>query len=88
MLEFQLVFFLEDAKMTGKMQVGNEPRLLVDARQAAAMLNISTRMLYDLLKQGLPSVKIRGRRLFRPESLAAWIAQREQASPPKPNKAK
>ena len=66
--------------MTGKMQVGNEPRLLVDAKQAAAMLGISVRMLYDLLKQGLPSVKIRGRRLFRPETLAAWVPKQEQAT--------
>jgi len=58
----------------------NEPRLLVDAKQAAAMLGVSVRMLYELLREGLPSVKIRGRRLFRPESLAAWVAQREQPS--------
>ena len=71
------------------MQVGDVPRLLVDARQAARMLGVSVRTLYDLLARGeLPSVRVNGRRMFRPESLAAWVAQREQASPPKSNKAK
>jgi len=75
-----LLFCLEDLVMVvWKSQVGDVPRLLVDAKQAAAMLNISTRLLYDLLKAGLPSVKVRGRRLFRPESLMAWISEKEQA---------
>jgi excisionase family DNA binding protein len=72
-----------------KLETSNTPKLLVSAREAAQMLGISVRALYDLLARGeLPSVKLGGRRLFRPESLAALVAQRELASPPKPNKAK
>jgi len=74
--------------MMHKVETGTPSQLLLNARQAAAMLNISTRMLYTLLRQGLPSVKLGGRRLFRPESLAAWVAQREQASTEAKPKAK
>ena len=76
--------------MKDMVQVGNVPKLLVSAREAARMLGISVRTLYNMLaREELPSVRVNGRRLFRPESLAAWVAQREQASTEaKPNKPK
>ena len=73
-----------------KPETSNVPKLLVSAREAARMLGVSVRTLYDLLARGeLPSVRVNGRRLFRLKSLEDWVAQREQASTEaKPNKPK
>jgi len=53
--------------------------VLVSVREAASLLGISPRMVHELVRRGdLPSVKIGARRLFRPESLAAWAMQQER----------
>lgn len=56
-----------------------DQRILVGVREAAAMLGISPRMVHELVRTGeLPSVRIGARRLFRPETLKAWAAEREK----------
>lgn len=58
----------------------SEPKLLVGLRDAARMLSVSQRTLWQLAADGaLPSVRIRRRLLFSPASLQRWIAERESA---------
>ncbi|MCC6322114.1 MAG: helix-turn-helix domain-containing protein [Phycisphaerales bacterium] len=48
-------------------------------RQAAAMLGISERKLFDLTKSGdVPHVRIGRRVLFRTNTLNEWLRAREQ----------
>ena len=55
-----------------------EPNL--DVKEAAAVLGISPRTLYPLAERGeVPSVKVGGRRLFRPSDLRAYLER--QARP-------
>ena len=46
----------------------------------AADLNVSERTIwrYENLPNGLPSVLIGGRKLYRRESVLAWLAKRER----------
>ena len=51
--------------------------LLLDMRQTAKALSLSERTIGSLIKEGsIPSLKIRGRRLFSVESLRRWIDKR------------
>jgi len=46
----------------------------LDVKQAARMLGISPRTLYPLAEKGeVPSIKVGGRRLFRPAELKAYL---------------
>jgi predicted DNA-binding transcriptional regulator AlpA len=55
-----------------------EPEPLLTAREAARILGVSPKRLYEL---GIPSVRISERSLrWRPSTVAAWIAQREGSS--------
>lgn len=64
-------------------QAAPQTPLLVDARQAARLLGVSPRTLYSLLSEkAIPSVRLRGRRLFSPEALARWVQERLSADPP------
>lgn len=70
-------------------QVVPETPLLVDARTAAKLLNVSQRTLYSLLQQGqIPSVKLQGRRLFSVPALSKWIEERLSTDPPIPRRRK
>lgn len=54
-------------------------RVLVDVREAARLLNISTRTLWTLTDCGeLPSVRIGSRVLYRLETLCQFAEQRER----------
>jgi predicted DNA-binding transcriptional regulator AlpA len=54
------------------------PEKLLTAAQAAVIVGVSPKRLYEL---GIPSVRISERSLrWRPSTLAAWIAQREGPS--------
>jgi len=53
--------------------------LLLSARDAASALGISARTLWSLTQAGeIPHVRIGRRVLYPHESLATWIARREQ----------
>ena len=52
---------------------------ILDARQAAQLLNISVASLYRALqRQNVPSFQIGGTRRFRRTALLAWAARQEQ----------
>lgn len=54
------------------------PSLLVDTREAARLLNISTRTLWTLTARGeLPSVRIGRRVLYRLETLREFSERQE-----------
>jgi excisionase family DNA binding protein len=50
-----------------------EVQKLLTVAEVADILGISKVKVYDLLKNGLPSVKIGGARRIQPEKLQAWI---------------
>lgn len=50
-----------------------EVRKLLRVGEVADILGVSKVKIYDLLKNGLPSVKIDGARRVQPEKLQAWI---------------
>ena len=53
--------------------------LALSARDAARALGICRRTLHTLTQEGdLPVVRVGRRLLYRPESLRAWLAAREQ----------
>lgn len=52
-----------------------EVKKLLKVREVADILGVSPVKVYDLLKHGLPSVKIDGARRIQPEKLQAWIEQ-------------
>ena len=61
-----------------KSQAPHITPLLVGVEEAARILGVSKRTLYHLIAEGsLPSVRIRGRRLLRLETLAEWVKTRE-----------
>ncbi len=52
--------------------------LLIDAHEAARRLGISPRTLHDLAKTGtIPSVRLGRRRLYRPATIDARLAEIE-----------
>lgn len=54
--------------------------ILVNSREAAKMLGISERKLFDLTKRGeIPSVKTGKSVRYRPESLRQWAETRERS---------
>jgi excisionase family DNA binding protein len=56
--------------------------VLLDYRQAAKALRIGQRTLADLVAKGeIPVVRIRGRVLFCPDTLAAWAKSHEGSTP-------
>jgi excisionase family DNA binding protein len=64
-------------------------RLLVNERTAAQMLSVSARTLWTLRQQGkIPYVKLGGRVLYSPATLAEWIAATQSDSLPRDPKAK
>lgn len=48
---------------------------LLKVADVADILGVSKVKVYDLLRHGLPSVKIDGARRVQPEKLRAWIDQ-------------
>lgn len=48
---------------------------LLKVAEVADILGVSKVKVYDLLRHGLPSVKIDGARRVQPEKLRAWIDQ-------------
>jgi len=52
-----------------------EVRKLLKVAEVADILGVSKVKVYDLLKNGLPSVKIDGARRVQPDKLQAWIEQ-------------
>ncbi|MGB8344698.1 MAG: helix-turn-helix domain-containing protein [Ktedonobacteraceae bacterium] len=50
-----------------------EVKKLLKVTDVAEILGVSKVKVYDLLKNGLPSVKIDGARRVQPEKLQAWI---------------
>ena len=58
---------------------------LLTVEDAAQLLKVSRSKLYELIHEGLPTVKIDGKRRILPTALAAWVqAQAEDTitSPP------
>jgi len=56
--------------------------LAYSVRQCAAALSVSERQVYILAERdGLPTVKIGGRRLVRVADLRAWLAAQPAAVP-------
>ena len=56
-------------------------RETMDAKQAAALLGISTWLLYELVKRKeIPCAKAGRRVLFRRQTLLQWLAEQEAAS--------
>jgi excisionase family DNA binding protein len=57
-------------------------RLLVDQREAARLLSLSTRTVYLMSKDGrLPCLRIGRSVRYSPVDLAAWIAANSSARP-------
>jgi len=55
-------------------------RLLLNAREAAKLLNISTRHLWELTSRGhVPCLRLGRRTLYPFDLLKEWIAARSQA---------
>ena len=54
------------------------PEQLLTVADVARILGLSRVKVYDLLKRGLPSVKIDGARRIQQASLQAWIEQHGQ----------
>jgi excisionase family DNA binding protein len=63
---------------------GSQPGVLeasLDVKQAARILGISPRTLYPLAERGeVPSIKVGGRRLFRPAELRAYLEKQAPAA--------
>ncbi|WP_428389907.1 helix-turn-helix domain-containing protein [Mucisphaera sp.] len=56
---------------------GPYPSLLLNDREAARSLSISTRYLWELANSGeIPSVKLGRRRLYSRDQLKAWVDKR------------
>lgn len=52
-------------------------KLLIGLHEAARLLSISGRHLWQLVRDGeVPFVRLRGRLLFSPETLRQWIIER------------
>jgi excisionase family DNA binding protein len=62
----------------------NSPgKLLLNIREAAAVLGVSERTIRRLVKEGkLPTVQIGSRRLFRSDTLREWVRTHEQHPAP------
>lgn len=58
---------------------------LMTAEQTAAVLRVSIRTLrrYKREADGLPFIRIGKRDLFRPQSVADWVARRERQMNPR-----
>jgi hypothetical protein len=56
-------------------RIVNEP--LLTKRQIAAHFNYSVRWIELRMLEGMPSVKLGGRRRFRLSEVAAWFNERE-----------
>ena len=57
----------------------DDESLLLSAREAAHRLRVSERTLWTLTQRGdVPHVRIGRRVLYRPATLNAWLATREQ----------
>ena len=56
------------------------PRLLISAREAAAMLSVSEKHLWSnsTPRGPIPAVKIGNRVLYSPRDLEAWVARASQ----------
>jgi len=58
--------------------IKSQARLTIDAKQAAAVLGISYWSILELCKRGeIPYIPVGSRKLFRMESLTAWLTERE-----------
>ena len=63
---------------------GGDFLMLIDAKQAAAMLGIGTRTLWSMTKGGeIPHVRIRRRVLYAVEDLRGWVAKHTTRSSPR-----
>ncbi|MEM9352432.1 MAG: helix-turn-helix domain-containing protein [Planctomycetota bacterium] len=55
-----------------------EGRLLVPISDAAKLLGVSERTVFSMTQAGeLPSVRVRGRRMYRVASIEQWISDNE-----------
>ncbi len=58
-----------------------QPKLAVSAREAAAMLCISERLLWSWTKSGkVPHLRVGVRVLYSVESLRAWVNEQSSSS--------
>jgi predicted DNA-binding transcriptional regulator AlpA len=63
---------------SGMRDTDGVPECLLTAREAARILGVTPKRLYEL---GIPAVRISERSLrWRPSTLSAWITQREGSS--------
>lgn len=59
------------------------PERYVDARELAMLMDVSTRTVWRLVAEGMPSVTWgRRTRRFRPSEALGWAANREERNPP------
>ena len=58
--------------------------LLLSAEGARAQLGVSERGFRDLLKKGLPYIKVGKRRMFPANDLANWVSEQARCSDPAP----
>ena len=66
---------------TPVVSVGDPPKLAFDVNEAAGMLSISRRTLYELLRSGeLRSIKIGSRRLVRMSDMTEFLQNHEDAA--------
>ncbi len=63
----------------GKVVMLLEP-VLLSRPMAARVLGVSLSTVDSLVADGLPSVRIGGRRMFRPDDLKAWAAGLQTAT--------
>jgi hypothetical protein len=64
---------MEDAKKPAELLAG-----LIDIYALMPLLGINSRQaVYVLLREGMPSIKIGGRRFFSPPHIKEWILDRE-----------
>lgn len=65
--------------------MNNQKPFAVSLKEACLLAGVQKDAIYAAVNSGeLSSLKIGRRRLFRPESIHAWILQKEQAVQPPP----
>jgi len=73
---------MTDAPTAPAPQTVNVEPLAYSIRQCAAAIGVSERQIYVLAERdGLPTIKIGGRRLVRVADLRAWLAAQPAAMP-------
>lgn len=76
--ENALSVFIEDEEANRRaLPSANDEKRLLDRKELAERLNVSVRTIGELLKEDLPSVRIKTRVQFDYEEVLTWLKSRE-----------